>query len=172
MFAPVVKNIYNAEKGFIFEGLNNKKWGEDTDNADMTEEKELLYTFDPPASFNKHSYGYYGGGDYFIKIYNNGNRKFLDIGKDYHMTNRIFRFSKPNGAPPTPYQAWESQWPNEEIEHLTFAIGDNFNPEVLNRPYIYWDGEIMESEPAQINIAIHKSRLNEFTNGDIVDMFA
>ena len=97
----------------------------------MSEQRELLYTFDPPSEYYNHRYGLLMGKDYCIKIYNKGNRKYLDIGKDYHMDNKIFSFSKPNGARPTLYQLWESQAVNEQIIHRHYYINDNFNENVI-----------------------------------------
>ena len=63
MFTPIIKNIYNAEKGFVFEGCDGRKWKEDFDisNGDTSDKQELLYTFKEHMKTTRRNHLCYSG---------------------------------------------------------------------------------------------------------------
>ena len=89
MFTPIISSIYNANKGFIFEGSVGRKWKEDFDisNSDTSDKQELLYTFKEHMKTTRRNHLCYSGtvdsNAVFINIFRNGNEETLTISKDY-----------------------------------------------------------------------------------------
>lgn len=174
MFTPIISRIYNANKGFIFEGSDGRKWKEDFDisNSDTTDEGELLYTFKEHMKTNHRSHKYYSGTvdskAVFINIFRNGNEETLTISKDYHQAYVLYTFSKINpNLTPSDFQIWDRSHPGEKMSEC-LRIRDSRGPteedlqRILSPEWIYWDGTVMESFPAQINVCFLAEKIDEF----------
>jgi len=174
MFTPVICSIYNSDKGFIFEGPDGRKWKEDFDisNGNTSDERELLYTFKEQMKTNHRQHLYYSGivnsiGNVFIKIFRNGNKEKLVISTDYHQQNVLYTFSKTNpDLKPTKYQIWDMANPGEKISkslYLNESINETDLHSIISPYWIFWDGTIMESFPAQIVVDFLAEKYDEFT---------
>ena len=175
MFTPMIKTIYNAEKGFVFEGPDGRKWKEDfdSDNTDITDLRECLYTFHTPIQIFHRRHLYYAGQDVFINILSVGDTEKLIISQDYHNKNNIFKFAKRNHSKiPTKYQLWDREHLGNKYkmgfflnDKFKYWLGQNkFSDLIRDFQYAFWDGTIAESDPSQIFVTIVESRVEEFKN--------
>lgn len=170
MFQPIISKIYNAKEGFVFEGVDGRRWrdpinlAEDKDASVESVLGELLYKFEEPIKVYNRTYTHYASQTYTISTGIIGNQMILEIktSKNEYSFKPVFSFHKlilGDKFKPTPYQTWDKNFPGEK-ECITLSINDSVD---LTFPeWIFWDGDIMESDPAQISVSYPVDRKDEF----------
>lgn len=162
MFQPIVKHIYNAEEGFVFEGPDERRWRDPINYAEdkyNTLTLERIFTFDTPVQFKSRTYTKYISHKYDIVMGVVGDLMYLEV-RDISKDEPLFSFKKTMPGKkykPTLYQLWDRKYPGEKTNINIFI-----NTYDMTFPdWIFWDGNIMESMPAQIYLYFPKDREEE-----------